>query len=88
MTDNELLKLKDGTPIVINSDTLAKRITTYEVEGLDKTNEVGYFIGNLKVPSSYIRLATKEDIEAKYEERLANIQGWRDNMLKALGEAK
>lgn len=86
MTDKELLKLKDGTPIVIESDTMAKRITTYEVECLDKLNGIGYFIGNLKVPSSYLRLATREDIEAKYKERLANIQSWKDSMLKALVE--
>lgn len=86
MTDKELLKLKDGTPIVIESDTMAKRITTYEVDNLSQMNGVGYFIGNFWIPSSYIRLATKEDIEAKYEERLASIKSWKDKMLKALGE--
>lgn len=84
MTDKELLNLKDGTPIVIESDTLAKRITLYDVEYLDKLYGIGYFIGSLKIPSSYIRLATKEDIETRYEERLVDIQGWKNKMLKAL----
>ena len=86
MTDKELLQLKNGTPIVIESDTLAKRITTYDIEYLDEINGIGYFIGSLRIPSSYIRLATREDIETRYEERLSDIQGWKDKMLKALGK--
>lgn len=86
MTDKELLNLKEGTPIVIESGTIAKRITLYEVEYVDKINGIGYFTGTLKVPSSYIRLATREDIENRYEGRLANLKGWKDKMLKALGE--
>ena len=85
MTDKKLLNLKDGTPIVIESDTLAKRITLYDEKYLDTIYGIGYFIGNLKVPSSYIRLATKEDIETRYKERLVDIQGWKNKMLKALG---
>ena len=88
MTDKELLELEEGTPIAIESCGFAKRLVIFTKDDISTINGVGYFIGNFKVPSSYVRLATKEDIETRYQERLNDLASWKNKFIKAIDNSK
>lgn len=87
MTKQQLINLKDGTPIYIHIQSWSQRLSVFNRQYLFVSQgEQGYLDGNIFVRPRYIRLATRQDIEERYQERLKSINEWKERMLNSIKE--
>ena len=87
MTKKELINLKDGTPIYIHMTGFGAKLTTFDKKRLIVSQgQQGYIDGGMFARPRYIRLATKQDIEERYQKRLKTINRWKEKMLKNIKE--
>ena len=89
MTKQELISLKDGTPIYIHINGFGAKLTTFDKKRLIVSQgQQGYLDGGMFARPRYIRLATKQDIEDSYQERLKTVNRWKERMLNNIKEVE
>lgn len=78
--------LKQGTPIIVKNMFGKDELHTYCKENVftDSNGKTMYYLGGIAYPIENLRPATAEDILSKYEQKLNELNKWRDDKLKII----